>query len=537
MISRRTLAFAVALAGWFSCGDAAAYKAQSAISEGCHERLLFAAIRQLRAEGLWASVAPDPSLVPALDDLPFDAPDDIRGDLAAVALVLGVRDNDFKGNEATDAYRLGRVHADPTTQFEHCLRAPGHDEPGGSGLALVACRSYIQGQLSLALDSLDAQGKPDPTRRDSLLVYLNFAGQATLSLPRFHVRLGQALHALEDGFAHSYRTADSRRVTVVLNYIDYANDRADEARDGPPHSAGLDACSGLGALQQTRYDVALEATVALLRVALDSSITREAREQQASGVLTDYLSLEPGCTHDNRWCDAPEPALDKGGCGCDAAGRGGGEWAALGALGLVLGAALGRRGRRTAGAVLAAGLLARPARAEDPVPSRIVTEPAPLPEMPEGARFGLHLAGSAALDNAALAADAGLRYRVAHRWLIGLDGEWNPWLSVQTRSFAAGTANLYATLIRRWPLRPYDLKLRTSAHAGVSVLLFDLYGAPEGSIGPYFGANFLGLEYEISPNFSLIIDPADVALATPQARGAILMYRQYRFTVGLQFGG
>ena len=39
---------------------------------------------------------------------------------------------------------------------------------------------------------------------------------------------------------------------------------------------------------------------------------------------------------------------------------------------------------------------------------------------------------------------------------------------------APGAANAYATLIRRWRLRPHNLKLRTSRHAGVSVLPYPI---------------------------------------------------------------
>ena len=65
---------------------------------------------------------------------------------------------------------------------------------------------------------------------------------------------------------------------------------------------------------------------------------------------------------------------------------------------------------------------------------------------------------------------------------------------------------------------------------------FDLVGAPAGSIGPYFGVNLLGLEYQLSPGPYLILDPADVALPVPHITGAPLTYLQYRLTLGVQFG-
>ena len=93
------------------------------------------------------------------------------------------------------------------------------------------------------------------------------------------------------------------------------------------------------------------------------------------------------------------------------------------------------------------------------------------------------------------------------------------------------------TLIRRWRLRPHNLKLRSTVHVGTSTLLFALYGAPKGSTGPYFGLNFLGLEFELGDHFSLIVDPANVAILVPQTHGTPLVRREYRFTIGIQWGG
>jgi hypothetical protein len=68
------------------------------------------------------------------------------------------------------------------------------------------------------------------------------------------------------------------------------------------------------------------------------------------------------------------------------------------------------------------------------------------------------------------------------------------------------------------------------------VLLFSLYGAPAGSLGVYGALSWLGLEIELSPRWRLIIDPMEVAVPAPQLRAVPLVYRQYRFVVGLQFG-
>ena len=151
-------------------------------------------------------------------------------------------------------------------------------------------------------------------------------------------------------------------------------------------------------------------------------------------------------------------------------------------------------------------------------------------------RWALHTSASAALDNPAFAAAVGGRYQ-AGDWLFGVDAEYNPWASIPAKVVRPGALNLYATAIHRWDMRAESVKLRTSAHLGASILLFDLYGAPAGSVGPYLGLSLLGIEVEMTPGVHLIVDPADVAIPVPQLRGAPLTYRQYRATVGLQWGG
>jgi len=72
---------------------------------------------------------------------------------------------------------------------------------------------------------------------------------------------------------------------------------------------------------------------------------------------------------------------------------------------------------------------------------------------------------------------------------------------------------------------------------GNSVLLTDLVGAPAGSTGPFLGLSFLGVEWKYAPGFYLTIDPTYIAFPIPHVTGAPFGYLQYRFLVGLEFGG
>jgi hypothetical protein len=198
---------------------AAAYSYQSAISTGCHERITMGALRTLRTQVATApALVPDSNDLSLITDVPFTLDDDMK-DLAAASLIIGVRDNDLHGRGPTDTSQLAAIHGNPENQKEHCLRAVDDDEPGGSERALETCKAFIRGTLVEALDGLDANGVPDPAHRVDLDVQLSLRGGVTTSLPLFWVRLGQAVHTLQDGFTHSFRTPDRMRVRTVLNWI------------------------------------------------------------------------------------------------------------------------------------------------------------------------------------------------------------------------------------------------------------------------------------------------------------------------------
>lgn len=155
---------------------------------------------------------------------------------------------------------------------------------------------------------------------------------------------------------------------------------------------------------------------------------------------------------------------------------------------------------------------------------------------PDHTGVALHTSVAGSLDNGALAAVVAGRYAFDDRWLLGLDAEYNPWLSFEAGRVSRGAFNGYATFIyRHWVSD--SVALRITGNIGVSVLLFDLVGAPMGSVGPLVGGNLLGLSYEVTDQLYLLVDPAHVMLPVPQIRGAPFSYHQYRFSLGLQVGG
>ncbi len=549
----------------FTPDVAHAYTIQNTLSRGCHEEITTAALRAVRLDLQTAApMVPRADDKALIDDLQFTPAADMK-DLGGATLLIAVRDNDLKGRGADDLSQLSAVHGDPTLQQEHCLRGESDKEPTGTQTAVATCQAFIRSRIVEALAGLDASGAPDPTQLTSLKLMLSARGQVDALLPTYWVKIGQAIHAIEDSFTHTYRTPDERQITVTLNWIDKVGGTLDESRDGPAHAAALDRCDDPDALRTTRHALAIAAAEGVLRATLDPTQTTIQKLAAVDAVLAMYLSYSPGCTFANNWCDAPERqyADSLSGCGCMVGKTEGTFGAVIGAsLLALLGVRRSRRrsGRTAVAALTVAGLalLAPLARAQDatPVPSS-TQEPPPPPSPPSNTHepppptvvpvkepgprdpskmaFGAYLGASGSIDKASMAGTLGLRLRVSKHWTFGLDGEWNPWISITGGSLVrAGVANFYATAMLRFPLAYENFNLRTSISAGASVLLMDLYGAPAGSVGPYLGVSFIGLEWKLSRAFFLIVNPLNIALPIPQVQGVPLTYPEYRFTLGLE---
>jgi hypothetical protein len=554
-------------------GTARAWSIGTQLDEdGCHESITAQALIAARTR-----FATAPELTPTRDeaaliaDVLFKPAGELRGDIGGMSLLLGVRDNDVKDKDPLAALDVVTLQGDPATQEEHCMRAAEDDGAAGEARSMDVCRAFIKMRAMQALDGLDASGTVDPDRRIELAVYLGFAGRVVPRLPLFYVRMGQAMHALEDGFTHTYRTGDGLRVTTVLNWVEFVGNDFDPARDGPGHHPPLDHCHGGDPLVLRNYHNAIDAATALMEVALDPSLSRDQKAAGFDAVTAKYLTFEDhGCTLDNGWCDAPEEQVtDPSALGCDAGAGGGGasSW-----LVLVIGAAALVILRRRGAMLLAIGLVmtAQVARADDrkrtaatehevattPIPPAVVAPPAagqtepgrdvPTPTVHEvlqvrkdkrlGPALGFTGAVGVSVDRAAGVGTLGVRYRLNETWLVGGDVAWNPWISSSPNRFTSGSLNIYGTLIRRYPMRFDRVNLRTSLHLGTSTLLFDVYGAPKYSTGPYFAVSLLGIDYDLGGSVRLVVDPAEIAVPMPEVGQLPLWYSQFRFMVGLQYG-
>lgn len=557
---------------------------------GCHETLTAAALRNTRA-----AVTTAPKIIPTsneaalIDEVQFRPPADFVHDLGAMALLLGVRDNDLKGNNPLDSLSLIEVHGDPDTQQEHCIRAATDDDLAGNLTALEACHAFIVQRATEALDGLDANGMVDPNIRMNLSVYVSFAKHTDPMLPLFYVKMGQSVHALEDGFTHTYRTPDGSHITVVTNWIDNISDTAvNEGRDGPVHLSGLDDCNSDNPIVVRNYAMATQAATELLTIALTPKMKRADKIAAFEALTLKYLTYQPGCTFENKWCNAPEPDAPPPGCNVGS-NDGSLPWGTLVLICAVVIAATRRRAAVVASAVtvlgLGLGLAARPSLADPTPPAHRKAEPksepkpgpTPASEAPAvpvvptepgdrkdvikgqepgrdektptvteikqvredkrlGNKFGFaSMLGGSLVHGAAVATVAG-RYRLNERWTVGLDLEWNPWITSVPLTMKAGVLDVYGTVIRRFPMRFDRINLRTSLHLGISTQLFDVYGSPQGSMGPYIAFTPLGIDYDLGGSVRIVIDPVEIACPIPHVGLIPLYYEQFRLMVGIQIG-
>ena len=336
-----------------------AFALRTAFTDPCHESIALYAWNRylvdlpledvpLPPAGAWRALADELARTYAL------SPETDAERLVLLSLLLGVRAPDSEGYALTDLENIRVVHAHPDAQAPHALRRMEDDGPAGNAAALEAARAFIKAQVKLAREALQRPGADQFLPARASLDYYGTVEVPTWA-PVFH--LGQALHAVQDSFAHSLRAEDNQRVLHVLNYVEAIHGTLEEDRDGLPHSQTLDTCGvGNAPLVQAAADASLDFLVAALGEELlggDSSAV--------DAVLARWMTPAEGCTSANRYCDAPwltfasqdftRPYLARA-FGCSAAG---GSSAGLVALALALLAWRKRRG--PALAALAGALL------------------------------------------------------------------------------------------------------------------------------------------------------------------------------------
>ena len=500
-----------------------AYTIQSAQGPGCHERITGDALIAVRAttdagDAVETNVDDDEDLV---HNVPFTLPSGLQ-DLVGATLLIGARDNDLQGRSPDDLSRLITLHGDDEHQDAHCLRSIDEDEPDGSLAAIDDCRAFIDDRLDAALEGLGKDGVPDVAIRKTVPVYLQFRGVTDVSIPTFWYEMGSAMHTVEDSYTHTYRSDDDA-ITSVLNFVEMAEPDYAEDVDGPVHLSTMDECTG----DTYREDRAWTATTSVtdLLLAMLGSGSNDERRANADTVIDRVLTFEKGCDASNDWCSAHERTYATT---CATTSTGG-----IGAALVALCAIVLRR--RPSRAILLGAVLFSGAAAAEPATKKAAEEVHEEVNEVFDRTPGVELRLSASVAREAVAPAIGWRYRFNDKWVVGGDVEWNPWYSTTPLEAEPGTVNVYGTIKREFAMKSEPVRLTTTLNLGASVLLFDLYGAPAGSVGPYFGLSLLGVEWKAFRHSYFLFDPG-VAVPVPRIVGIPFAYYQYRLTIGVRWG-
>ncbi|MCA2978026.1 MAG: hypothetical protein INH41_25890 [Myxococcaceae bacterium] len=494
------LATLCVLAGVALSDEAHAFSVATAATAGCHERITLEAAAAAGEHPTRAVTRDDRALHAAL---PFFVPE--PWDRATLALLVGVREPDFRGAAAHDLVALAAVHLSPTHQHEHCLRGPVDDGGDGDATALARCSRFIEHEVELAL-------RAGPDDLESVTVALTVGARPVSVLSRPY-RLGRALHALQDSFAHGLRDEGFGRVRALLNYVDpllaapYQLDR-----DGHPHVSALDACGGahLTPLAVAARDASRDLLAA---VAVDTP--GDLHRAAVHRALAQHLRHEPACEGSAAWCVTAQGLLDERlgeAVGCNSTGGGLGLW------GLGLAVAWAAHRRRPRGLALSA-LVASAASGQPPLPR-------------DGLAGVVTLGGSA--ERGAFIFGAGLRRPVTTGLELRADAEWNPWFDVLAGKTSTGALNARVGVRSTWA-RAGAVSVGSSLGAGVSVLLHDTVGARLGAVGPCLVLAPLEVVLP-GPGTTLLEVAPEAALVIPSLAGIPLLYHQYRLTLSVRLG-
>lgn len=159
---------------------------------------------------------------------------------------------------------------------------------------------------------------------------------------------------------------------------------------------------------------------------------------------------------------------------------------------------------------------------------RALAEDAPADEP---VRWGVGGHAGAALDRGGFAVGASGRVQLSPRWTLGLSAEFSPFFDLLSGTVAPGVINGYASFAWTWVSTP-TVSLRSTAHVGTSVLLFEPVGTRQGAAGVFLGLAMLAVSIRASDAWSLELSP-EVSLAIPSLTGVPYLYRQYRLIATL----
>ena len=219
----------------------------------------------------------------------------VKSGRALNSFLIGVRAPDIGGLAVKDLTDLRELHLERTGQEAHFLRAVDDDWEDGNLASAEAGRRFILEKLDQSKRAFDAS--PKVIEVDA---WIEHYGRVSVPVIESAYLLGQALHALQDSFTHTYRAGELDQIYVVQTYIESFSGDFDERRDGPRHSDYFDDCDHPDVAPIER--AATEASLEFVRAA--QRYWRSGNRAQAEQVLDRWLRVRPGCANPESSCDS-----------------------------------------------------------------------------------------------------------------------------------------------------------------------------------------------------------------------------------------
>lgn len=284
-----------------------AYSVGSGFGNECHERISVRAfellLEELNKQFSRLEIPDDPVLQALMGEMEkamlaqgrVYSPEEL---FLMVSLVVGVRAPDTDGHSIANLESLRRIHGDPSdeAQYAHCLRGIGDDFAEGDERALEGTRQVIRDLVALSLPGSELGDNPLLTAH----IYLDFYGRVEVPVLARAYYHGNALHVVQDCFAHALRMEQDgfHTMATLFNYIDAISPGFDENRDGLAHSDSMDDC--LAPEAQALTEAAIQASLDFSRSTLEFE---NGDDIALESFFERWMSLETGCNKANQFCD------------------------------------------------------------------------------------------------------------------------------------------------------------------------------------------------------------------------------------------
>ena len=278
----------------FGSSSASAFSIGSSVTQYCHERITYKAfgIASPLAERIGSGLDAAREAFVLFGDyladrLGIELKDDFER-LVVTSLFVGVRYPDQGAFSTFDLSAMRAIHLDQGHQAGHfCAIRTTTVRPRMKTLSEPAAPSSASA-LSRSCATCASAGIVQVTE---VKFFLEHYGQVELLVWKPLFDLGEAVHALEDSFAHTVRSDDGREIIAVANFVEpFLGDY--QERDGPPHSNVLDACDDPRVVPHA--DLATQATAQLFAAVRESVLLDEMTP--VDRVLDQWLGYRPGVT-------------------------------------------------------------------------------------------------------------------------------------------------------------------------------------------------------------------------------------------------